>query len=192
MSWPTEAASCGCLSPALLLFVALEEECLLCTATGSRLSVATVAHRQHQRQEPDKRRAKESNSTSSMTSFDALCFLTTVDMREAELEATQVAKQPANYVLCSGDSAKGAKLFTVSSQTSLYYWSASIAWLTFFLRPVALNATLSSPAVLTRSAPTSTVSLAVRPVRSRGTPTPTPTRAPMLPGTRTLWYAFPA
>lgn len=51
-----------------------------------------------------------------MTSFDALCFLTTVVMREAELEATQIAKQLANHFLCSGDSTKGAKLFQVSSQ----------------------------------------------------------------------------
>lgn len=51
-----------------------------------------------------------------MISFDALCFLTMVDMREAELVTTQIAKQPANHFLCSGDSAKGAKLFQVSSQ----------------------------------------------------------------------------
>lgn len=50
-----------------------------------------------------------------MTSFDVLCFLTTVVVREAELEATQIAKLPANHFLCSGDSSKGANLFKVSS-----------------------------------------------------------------------------
>lgn len=57
-------------------------------------------------------------------------------------------------------------------------------------RPVVLSATPSRLAVLTRSAPTSTVSSAVRPVRLRVSRTPTPTSRPMSPGMRTLWYAF--
>ena len=115
MSWPIEAASYGCFSPALLLWVASKSACCELRLVPG-FSVAIVAHRQHQRQEPDKRRTEESKSTSNMTSFDALCFLTTVVMREAELEATQIAKQLANHFLCSGDSTKGAKLFQVSSQ----------------------------------------------------------------------------
>jgi cytochrome c len=52
-----------------------------------------------------------------MTSFDTYCFLTTIDMREAELEAMEKAKanQSANQLSSPGDSAKGAKLFEVSS-----------------------------------------------------------------------------
>ncbi|GES57193.1 cytochrome c [Aspergillus terreus] len=46
-----------------------------------------------------------------MTSFDTLCFLTTIDLREAELEAAELAKQTANKWFASGDKAKGAKLF---------------------------------------------------------------------------------
>ncbi|KAJ0422871.1 cytochrome c-like domain-containing protein [Aspergillus carlsbadensis] len=48
-----------------------------------------------------------------MTSFDTFCFLTTIDIREAELEAMEKmkAKQGANQLSSSGDSAKGAKLF---------------------------------------------------------------------------------
>ncbi|RMZ43064.1 cytochrome c [Aspergillus flavus] len=48
---------------------------------------------------------------SSMTSFDTFCLLTTIDMREAELEAAEKAKQTANILIPLGDSAKGAKLF---------------------------------------------------------------------------------
>jgi uncharacterized protein YjbI with pentapeptide repeats len=50
-----------------------------------------------------------------MTSFDTLCFLTTIDLREAELEAADLAKQTANKWFASGDKAKGAKLFQVST-----------------------------------------------------------------------------
>ncbi|OJJ32432.1 hypothetical protein ASPWEDRAFT_44547 [Aspergillus wentii DTO 134E9] len=46
-----------------------------------------------------------------MTSVDTLCFLPAIDVREAELEAFDKAKQTANMLLPSGDSAKGAKLF---------------------------------------------------------------------------------
>ncbi|THC90287.1 hypothetical protein EYZ11_010242 [Aspergillus tanneri] len=46
-----------------------------------------------------------------MTSFDVFCFLTTIDMREAELEAMEKAKQTANSLVTPGDTAKGAKLF---------------------------------------------------------------------------------
>ncbi|KAL2851948.1 cytochrome c-like domain-containing protein [Aspergillus pseudoustus] len=48
-----------------------------------------------------------------MTSFDTFCFLTTIDMREAELEAMEKAKanQSANKLFSPGDTAKGAKLF---------------------------------------------------------------------------------
>ncbi|KAB8076655.1 cytochrome c [Aspergillus leporis] len=46
-----------------------------------------------------------------MTSFDTFCLLTTIDMREAEIEATEKAKQAANIFIFPGDSAKGAKLF---------------------------------------------------------------------------------
>ncbi|KAF5867037.1 iso-1-cytochrome c [Aspergillus alliaceus] len=46
-----------------------------------------------------------------MTSFDTFCLLTTIGMREAELEAAEKAKQTANILISSGDSAKGAKLF---------------------------------------------------------------------------------
>ncbi|PWY74421.1 cytochrome c [Aspergillus heteromorphus CBS 117.55] len=54
-----------------------------------------------------------------MTSWDTFCFLTTIDMREAELEAAEKAqreavakaKQTANILATPGDSAKGAKLF---------------------------------------------------------------------------------
>ncbi|CBF69865.1 cytochrome c [Aspergillus nidulans FGSC A4] len=53
-------------------------------------------------------------------------------------------------------------------------------------RPVASSATLSRTAAATRSAPTSTVSSAVRLVRLRATPTPMPTSRPTSPGTRTL------
>lgn len=48
-----------------------------------------------------------------MTSFDTFCLLTTIDMREAELEAAEKAKQTANILIPLGDSAKGAKLFQV-------------------------------------------------------------------------------
>ena len=51
---------------------------------------------------------------SNMTSFDTFCLLTTIDMREAELEAAEKAKQTANILISPGDSAKGAKLFQVS------------------------------------------------------------------------------
>ncbi|KAE8145449.1 cytochrome c-like domain-containing protein [Aspergillus avenaceus] len=46
-----------------------------------------------------------------MTSFDSFCLLTTIDMREAELEAAEKAKQTANITVSSGDAGKGAKLF---------------------------------------------------------------------------------
>ena len=58
-----------------------------------------------------------------MTSFDTYCFLTTIHMREAELEACEKPQQSAtqmpiqtaaNISGFSGDSAKGAKLFQVS------------------------------------------------------------------------------
>lgn len=50
-----------------------------------------------------------------MTSWDTFCFLTTLHMREEEIEAAEKekAKQLANMVT-PGDSAKGAKLFQVS------------------------------------------------------------------------------
>merc|ERR1712187_139012 len=53
-------------------------------------------------------------------------------------------------------------------------------------RPVAPSSTPLRPAVPTRSAPTFTVSSAVRLVPPRATPTPTPTSRPVLSGTRTL------
>ena len=66
-----------------------------------------------------------------MTTFDVFCLLTTIDMREAELEAARKAEeaakqaadsakttaptsQVANALFTPGDSAKGAKLFQVS------------------------------------------------------------------------------
>lgn len=49
----------------------------------------------------------------NMTSFDTFCLLTTIDMREAELETAEKAKQAANIHIPPGDSAKGAKLFQV-------------------------------------------------------------------------------
>jgi hypothetical protein len=51
-----------------------------------------------------------------MTSFDTFCLLTTIDMREAELEAAEKAKQMANIITTPGDAKKGAKLFQVSTE----------------------------------------------------------------------------
>ncbi|GAQ06463.1 hypothetical protein ALT_3784 [Aspergillus lentulus] len=51
------------------------------------------------------------HAASSMTSFDTFCLLTTIDMREAELEAAEKAKQMANVFAIAGDAKKGAKLF---------------------------------------------------------------------------------
>lgn len=51
-----------------------------------------------------------------MTSFDTFCLLTTIDMREAELEAAEKAKQMANVFAIAGDAKKGAKLFQVSTE----------------------------------------------------------------------------
>jgi hypothetical protein len=51
-----------------------------------------------------------------MTSFDTFCLLTTIDMREAELEAAEKAKQMANIIATPGDAKKGAKLFQVSTK----------------------------------------------------------------------------
>lgn len=60
-----------------------------------------------------------------MTTFDVFCLLQVIDMREAELEAAEKAKEAAekataktnevaNALFTPGDSAKGAKLFQVS------------------------------------------------------------------------------
>ena len=57
-----------------------------------------------------------------MTTFDVFCTLTIIDMREAERaeaaligEAKKEADRIANLSFSSGDAAKGAKLFQVSS-----------------------------------------------------------------------------
>jgi cytochrome c len=56
-----------------------------------------------------------------MTTFDVLCTLTTIYMREAERaeaalieEAEKEADKIANLTSTAGDAAKGAKLFQVS------------------------------------------------------------------------------
>ncbi|RLL98560.1 hypothetical protein CFD26_107008 [Aspergillus turcosus] len=51
------------------------------------------------------------HALNKMTSFDTFCLLTTIDMREAELEAAEMAKQTANIIATPGDAKKGAKLF---------------------------------------------------------------------------------
>jgi hypothetical protein len=51
-----------------------------------------------------------------MTSFDTFCLLTTIDIREAELEVAEKAKQMANIIATPGDAKKGAKLFQVSTK----------------------------------------------------------------------------
>ena len=56
-----------------------------------------------------------------MTSWDTFCFLTTLHMREEEIEAAEKAKQQANMATLPGDSAKGAKLFQVSCEF-IYIW----------------------------------------------------------------------
>ena len=50
-----------------------------------------------------------------MTSYDVFCFITSLHMREAELEALKKTKEAdkADRLLSPGDSAKGAKLFQV-------------------------------------------------------------------------------
>lgn len=122
-----------------------------------------------------------------MTILDALGsigLLHIVWEMEAAQEAKAEAERLANTIYDTGDSAKGAKLFQVSySRRDL----DTIKKTNRTSRPAALSATPSRPTVPTRSAPSCTVCSAVSPVRSRATPTPTPTRVPVSPGTRTLW-----
>ena len=59
--------------------------------------------------------SKFTPSTILMTSYDVFCFITSLHMREAELEALKKTKEAdkADRLLSPGDSAKGAKLFQV-------------------------------------------------------------------------------
>jgi hypothetical protein len=91
----------------------------------------------------------------------------------------------ANPTFTPGDSAKGAKLFQVSSPS---VYSSETEKLTLNVSRLAVLSATPSRAVLpTRSAPTCTASSAVRPARPTATPTPTPTSRPVSLGTRPLW-----